>query len=84
MGEVEGRSYKDGSRSQVVQKYRYEVAMNPSFEKHRILPLKLDNHSFSTEIERYPKCTAHYMKACGCGTAGFLRQKGITHGGNAH
>ena len=33
MGEVEGRSYKDGSRAQVVQEYRDEVATKPRFEK---------------------------------------------------
>ena len=33
MGEVEGRSYKDGSRAQVIQDSRDEVSMNTRFEK---------------------------------------------------
>ena len=33
MGEVEGRSYKDGSQAQMVYESRDEVSMNPIFEK---------------------------------------------------
>ena len=33
MGEVEGRSYKDGYRAKVVQKSREEPAMKLIFEK---------------------------------------------------
>ena len=80
MGEVEGISYKDGSRTQVVQKYRDEASTKPISDKplkyYFLLPLELEHCSFSIESESYLRRITHFMKVSGIDTAYCSSKKG--------